>query len=375
MSDTHRRYCAIKRALRQVIAVKADSHAEQHLNTLSGLICGIVGSRSSQLPHITDKAPSQGAHRQSRIQRFKRWLMNERVTAETYYLPFAHALLAALASQPLVLIMDGSTVGRGCLALMLSVVYQHRALPLAWLVVKGVKGHFPQDSHCQLVAQLQPLLPPQATVIFLGDGEFDGTKLQQTLHDYGWRYVCRTAATTLLWLGSQAVYCRDLPVTEGEGIRVPDARITAKPYGPVLALSVWETGETEAIYLVTTLTDPQLALAHYRHRMLIETFFSDQKSRGFHLHQSHLSDPARLTRLLIAACLAYLWLVYLGTVAVADRWMPVLQRRTRCDLSLFHLGLTFLAHCLNDNLPVLVDFLPTAGGLLYPFQSHIFSER
>ena len=45
----------------------------------------------------------------------------------------------------------------------------------------------------------------------------------------------------------------------------------------------------------------------YRNRFRIEPFFADQKSRGFRLHQSHLSDPARLTRLLLAACLAYLW--------------------------------------------------------------------
>jgi hypothetical protein len=43
----------------------------------------------------------------------------------------------------------------------------------------------------------------------------------------------------------------------------------------------------------------------------IETFFSDQKSRGFHLYQSHLADPQRLSRLLIAAYLAYIWIIYL----------------------------------------------------------------
>jgi hypothetical protein len=32
-------------------------------------------------------------------------------------------------------------------------------------------------------------------------------------------------------------------------------------------------------------------------RFRIETVFSDQKSRGFHLHQSHISDPQRLARL------------------------------------------------------------------------------
>jgi hypothetical protein len=45
-------------------------------------------------------------------------------------------------------------------------------------------------------------------------------------------------------------------------------------------------------------------------RFRIETFFSDQKSRGFHLHKSHMSDVQRLSRLLIAACLAYIWIVY-----------------------------------------------------------------
>src|SRR3712207_2928629 len=43
MSDTHRRYRSINRALRQIIAVRPNSHAEKHLNTLSALICGIVG--------------------------------------------------------------------------------------------------------------------------------------------------------------------------------------------------------------------------------------------------------------------------------------------------------------------------------------------
>jgi hypothetical protein len=49
------------------------------------------------------------------------------------------------------------------------------------------------------------------------------------------------------------------------------------------------------------------ALALYPQCAHIETFFSDQKTRGFQLHKSHHSAPARLARLLIAACPAYLW--------------------------------------------------------------------
>ncbi len=174
MSDAHRRYRAIKQALFQALPTNPTSHQAQHLNTLAALICGIVGAKHTQLPKIADASPRFQCQRERRITGFRRWLRNAEVTSATDLLPFAQALLAALAHQPLLLIMDGSTVGRGCLALLLCVVYKGRALPLAWTVVRGAKGHFPETAHTALLAQLQPHLPPEATEIFLGDGEFDG---------------------------------------------------------------------------------------------------------------------------------------------------------------------------------------------------------
>ena len=94
----------------------------------------------------------------------------------------------------------------------------------------------------------------------------------------------------------------------------------------------------------------------YSKRFRIETFFSDQKSRGFHLHKSHLSDPQRLSRLFIAACLAYIWIVYLGSVCTQEGWGGIIHRRHRCDLSLFQLGLRLLEHFLNEELPIPVAF-------------------
>ena len=93
-----------------------------------------------------------------------------------------------------------------------------------------------------------------------------------------------------------------------------------------------------------------------RKRFRIETFFSDQKSRGFHLHKSHLANPERLSRLLIACCLAYIWIVYVGTLCKQENWSRVIHRTERCDLSLFQLGLRLLAHFLNEDLPIPVRF-------------------
>ena len=91
----------------------------------------------------------------------------------------------------------------------------------------------------------------------------------------------------------------------------------------------------------------------------IETFFSDQKSRGFYIHKSRLTDPQRLSRLLIASCLAYIWIVYLGSLCEKDGWRSIIHRNKRCDLSLFQLGLRLLEHFLNTDLPIPVQFYTT----------------
>lgn len=59
------------------------------------------------------------------------------------------------------------------------------------VVIKAKKGHFPQDTHCALLAHVHALLPADAHVTFLGDGEFDGIELQAALRAYQWHYVCR----------------------------------------------------------------------------------------------------------------------------------------------------------------------------------------
>ena len=53
-----------------------------------------------------------------------------------------------------------------------------------------------------MVELMSMVIPEGAKVVFLGDGECDGTALQGTLSEAGWSYVCRTAmSTTATWEG------------------------------------------------------------------------------------------------------------------------------------------------------------------------------
>jgi hypothetical protein len=353
MNDSRRVHRAIKRTLTQLYPERPQGNLARHLDTLAGMVSGIVLSKSCQLPKIASKVPG-AVHPDSRTKQMSRWVQNEGVTVDLYFLPFIEPLLTSLAAiRPLVFIMDGSAVARGCVTLMVSLVYAGRALPIAWLVITGAKGHFPAETHVRLLREVKARVPKTATVSFLGDGEFDSPELQAEAHGYGWDYVCRTAKNIQISAdGETWSSLEDLAVARGTRAFRKGILFTKDAYGPVMVVAWWGAKYTDPIYLVSNLTSVQAACDWYRKRAHIETFFSDQKSRGFQLDKSHLSDPERVTRLMLAACLAYLWVIYLGTVAQQEGWQAVIHRRARCDLSLFQLGLRLLDYFLDHDLPI-----------------------
>jgi hypothetical protein len=243
MSDNLRRYRAIRNALTQWYPGEPQGNLARHLTTLAALISGIVASKSAQLPKVASQVPD-GTKPESRIKRFTRWVGNDRISEEVYFLPYADVLLEHLALQTLVLVIDGSAVGRGCVALMVHVVYKGRALPLGWLVRQGKKGHFPEDLHMALVEQVQEVIPLDASVVLLGDGEFDGIVLQQTLEEAGWSYVCRTGCNlTATWEGlTFRLDTLGECLKPGNLIDLPEALFTAEAYGPVRLICCWAKG-------------------------------------------------------------------------------------------------------------------------------------
>ena len=243
MSDNLRRYCAIRNALKQGYPTQPTGNLARHLNTLAALISGIVGSKSTQLPNVAAHVP-KGIKPESRIKRFVRWFDNDHILEEVYFLPYVDILLRHLALQTLVLVMDGSGVGRGGTALMIHVVYKGRALPLAWRVRQAPKGHFPEDLHIALVELVRKLIPVGAQVVLLGDGECDGTRLQHTLQQAGWSYVCRTGNhVTASWDG-ETFRLDTLGAWSKPGtlVALSEVLLTQEAYGPIMLICAWAKG-------------------------------------------------------------------------------------------------------------------------------------
>ena len=152
------------------------------------------------------------------------------------------------------MLQPSSGVGRGCRALMIHVIYKGRALPLAGVVRQCPKGHAPEALHIERVELVGALIPEGSKVVFLGDGEFDGTDLQQTMNDAGWWYACRTAKRTVATWEDLTFHLDFLgsSIKRGMLIELKEVQLTRNAYGPVMVLCCWAKGEAEPLYLVGT---------------------------------------------------------------------------------------------------------------------------
>ncbi len=92
MTDNLRRYRAIRNALTQASPAQPTGNVARHWHTLAALISGIVGSKSTPRPTIATKVPD-GTKPASRVKRFARWLDNDHMLEEAYFLPYADLLL------------------------------------------------------------------------------------------------------------------------------------------------------------------------------------------------------------------------------------------------------------------------------------------
>jgi hypothetical protein len=327
-----------------------------YLVTLAMMITGIVMSRKAQLAVMSDEVPGE-AKNQSIEMRMRRWVKHPGIDVEVTYMPFAQQILAGLADEPVVLAMDGSQIGRGCMVLMVGVVYRTRLLPLAWVVYKGKKGHTTAERHIEVLKKVLPLLPEETDVILLGDAEYDAPEMLSWVQtETTWQFAMRTAPNLLVQQGTEWRKIGSFTVTHGR-LRMIHAVAFTKEAALPLNLVVWWGAEyDEPIFLVTNLPNASRTAWFYRRRFRIETFFSDQKSRGFHIHKSHLADPIRLSRLMIAACLAYIWMVGLGLLTLATGGHKLIDRTDRVDKSIFRLGLDWLRYVLKQDLPLQVSF-------------------
>lgn len=156
------------------------------LRNLTWMLVGMYLSRSVHLQQMAAKLPLE-VRLTSIARRFRRFLNNPAFDPRAWYTPCAQSLLAqAAATGPIRLILDASQVGTGHQLLMVALAYRKRALPIAWTWLSGAHGISSVQQQLSLLRYIHTLMPAQAQVQGLGDGEFGRVAVAPQLNCWGW---------------------------------------------------------------------------------------------------------------------------------------------------------------------------------------------
>jgi len=284
----------------------------------------------------------------SKTKQIKRWLQNKKTDYASYFLPFAKQLLEQLSSNGiLVFSIDGSAIGRGCMCLMLSVIYKEKAIPVVWKTFKSKKGHLPENAHIDLLKKLESIVPSGCRVVLTGDGEFDGCDWMKTIRSMGYDYVMRTGKNARITEANWDVFQpQNVRLIAGTDLFFEDIEFTRKKH--LCNLLIWhKKGHQSPLYLLTNLDYPPRIKQLYKKRFKIEPFFRDQKSKGFNIQKSGLSCPQRLDNLLLATCMAYVVCIMGAVKAFKSIFYKEIARSDGDFLSLFQLGLRYVKHLID----------------------------
>jgi hypothetical protein len=248
--------------------------------------------------------------------------------------------------------MDRTDINDRHWLLVISLVFKGRTLPLTWSIMEGEGASSYQDQE-PLLERILDWIPQGCQVILLADREFDSSALMDFCLTEGWHFCFRIRSDRWLNLPNA-----DRFQPKSLNLKTGQSRYFNKVYpncleGESLSLSCRFEGK-EAWYIISDLPAGANILSHYAQRFCTEETFRDWKRAGFHLENTHLVVPERVSRLLFCLCLAHLWCLWWGARALRGGKRCELERRKERTLSVFQIGLRLLTRyiTLGRHLPV-----------------------
>ena len=341
---------------------------------LALMVVGLAQSSNCHLATLATVLPLEG-QRENLIQRLHRWLMSPHLDWERYYRPLIQHFFAAWDGAEVARVMNRTDLNDRMSLLYVGVATQQRVVLLAWEFL--AYGSTDAELHIRLLQRIAPLLPEplQVRITFFGDAEFRAVELQQFCRTQHWHGHVGVKSDTLFHTGDGVWQpLRTIPVQPGERHYLSNLTITAQhAFGPVNLIIDGNPKEEALRYWVLDQVADRHAWRRGRTRFWIEPTNRDLKRAGFGLEQSALEDAARLSSMLLAMAVTFLWMLHLGQWVIASGQRTTLEARHKRDYSLFRVGRDGVRRALALRLPIPVGWTVRAGaapGSSIPGPSH-----
>ena len=288
---------------------------------LALLVATMLDVRSANLMDLAASLPRAAEQLVMRYQWIKRLLANALVDSDAVMAPYGREMLARIAAggETLVLMIDQTQATELHQAVMVAVRVGGRALPLAWRVkeTQGVIGFAEQRQALEAVAAI---LPEATKPVLMGDRFYGSPDLIAWCRQRGWQWRLRLKQDLLVFEdGGETTLAECFA---GGQHMLTGVGLTGKRVVTNVAM-VHEPGHPEP-WIIALSEAPTVHRAFdYGLRWGIEAMFSDFKTRGFGLEDSHIRLPKRLDHLILVMALALYWAVSTGMWDAVNRPTPV----------------------------------------------------
>jgi hypothetical protein len=282
------------------------------LRKLPLAVAAMIEARTPNTSELAAVLPIEAERSDMREQWLRRLLKNPLIDPVTLMAPFARRALveAAVGGQTVLLAMDPTDWGDRCAVLMVSVRTGGRSLPLTWQVEEG-EANLGFAAQQVLLEQVRGWLPEGAAVMLLADRFYPSANLFGWLGEAGWQYRLRLKRNLTVDIG-----CADVTTTGDLAAGVteryePQAHLFVAGVPTAIGV-VHDPGHKEPWIIAMDCPPCRAAALDYGARWGIEPTFSDFKTRGFRLEDTHLEAPERVSCLLLIMTLAMYWCVWAG---------------------------------------------------------------
>lgn len=314
---------------------------------------GVIKAENSQQAMIARQV-SCGEKVESAARRLRRFVANDGFCLDEFFAEWSRWLIAAVGSERVTLLVDETKLHERVGVMLVGLAFERRCLPLAWRVYRANSAaDYPVEGQVGVIERLlcavKAGVPDGVAVLVLADrGIGTSPALCQVVERLGWHYLFRVTCQTKIETAQGTLTIAD-QVQPGDIWAGSGTIFKRRGRIPAHARALWSVDYDEPWALVTN--DERLTGHEYTRRNWQEQSWRDLKSGGWHWGESRLRQPDHVARLLVLLVLAYVWLVALGSQAIAAGYSQRLVKPTahspRRLWSLFKEGLRYFVEVVQ----------------------------
>jgi hypothetical protein len=228
--------------------------------------------------------------------------------------------------------------------LTLSVAYKQVAIPVMWEVA-GHKGNATALEHIEIIRKFVAEVGVNRIERVYGDREFGSLELFKYLIREGIDFHIRLKTSHL----SGRKSFRRIWANAAEKVKLR-GKVKIEVFGLeiyVSCIKYQKAGKIEYL-IVASREHNKYAIEEYKVRWQIETMFGCLKSRGFNFEETHLTQPEKISKLMMLLGLGLCLAMLMGEiqVEVLKKVKMKLKKNKRYAKSLFRIGLDALQNVL-----------------------------